>query len=167
MKKQLQLLLLCLLVSASVATAQALRPAILHKIDRTRLSVKIQLVGQNSIVFFEKSAPTTKRVLSRAIVWKIVYTNGTTQVITPIPDAAPTPALVLDEIILRDSTRRSGSILRRTSDSLYYAVPNSGTAASTAVLLSEVDRLKYADGRQEVIAPGTRCRSSPGTRTHQ
>lgn len=154
MKKQLQLLLLlCLLIAASVATAQTLRPAVLHKIDRTRLSVKIQLVGQNSIVFFEKSAPTTKRVLSRAKVWKIVYTNGTTQVITPIPDAAPTPAIVLDEIILRDSTKLSVSILRRTDDSLFYAVPNSGTAVPGAVLLSQVDRLKYANGRQETMAP--------------
>ncbi len=153
MKKQLQLLLLCLFVSAPAVTAQTLRPAVLHKIDRTRLSVKIQLVGQNSIVFFEKSAPTTKRVLSRAKVWKIVYTNGTTQVITPIPNATPTAVIALDEIILRDSTRLSGSILRRTNDSLFYAAPSSGTAAPKAVLLSQVDRLKYADGRQETIAP--------------
>ena len=153
MKKQLQLLLLCLLISVSAVTAQTLRPAILYKIDRTRLSVKIQLVGQTSIVFFEKSAPTTKRVLSRTNVWKIAYTNGTTQIITPLNDPAPAAVVALDEIILRDSTKLSGSILRRTADSLFYTAPGSGTAVPTAIRLSQIDRLNYADGRQEVIAP--------------
>lgn len=160
MKKQLLLVLLCLLGSGLAVTAQTLRPAILYKIDCTRLSVKIQSVGQTSIMYFEKSAPTTRRTISRARVWKIAFTNGTTQIITPIEEgqpvvaAAPAPAPVVaavapDQIMLKDKTVLSGTVLRRSTDSLFYQPAN---AAPMRVLLSQVDWIRYADGREEVIA---------------
>ena len=71
--------------------AQTLRPAVLHKLDRSSVPVKINSVNPTNIVYAEASAPTVKKVIARNQVWKIVYSNGTTQVITPLTSGKPKP----------------------------------------------------------------------------
>lgn len=144
MKIPLRFLIVCFWFVAQMAVAQILRPAVLHKLDKSSLPVKIDRVNPTNIVYVEASAPKVKKVIGRNQVWKIVYANGTTQVITPLTGtnykpnpvtaakmAADATALTPPETNRPDASATPAPTLATGSASPPTAAPSAPTSRST------------------------------------
>lgn len=131
------ILLLPLLMAAVAATAQTTAPRdVLHKTDRTTLEGRIDEVGDVNVFYFPASDLASRRMIARRLVWKIVFADGTTEVLnqpqaTPPaqPEAAlvnPTPSSAPVQTVLA-----TADWLRAGSRALSFSVTLSGESAST------------------------------------
>ena len=83
------ILLLPLLMAAVAAPAQTTAPRdVLHKTDRTTLEGRIDEVGDVNVFYFPASDLASRRMIARRLVWKIVFADGTTEVLNQ-PQATP------------------------------------------------------------------------------
>ncbi len=137
--------LLFLFLVSQLAAAQAPRTDVLYKLDKKPISVKVDELTDSTIVYFEPPTSKVKKKIARRQVWKIVFSDGSTELITPLTASKPTT----DQITLVDQTVVSGKVVRRDAQKLYYTKPNDPTKAQYALLLSRLDRVRYADGRVE------------------
>ncbi len=154
-----RLLLFALLLISGLTLAQTPRTDVIHKVDRTTVNVKIDELTDTGILYFEPSAPKAKKTIARSQVWKIVFSDGSTETITPIAGDKPGT----DQITLIDQTVVPGKVTRRDDRKVYYTKPNDPANTQYELLLSRIDRIRYTDGREEVFrkTPGGSVAASP------
>lgn len=135
------------LLVSSLSMAQSSSMDVIHKIDRSTVNAKIDELGDTEIIYFETSAPKTKKTISRSQVWKVVFSDGSTEIIT----TQVGQGVGTDQIVLIDQTIVPGKVTRRDERKLYYTKPNDPANTQYELLLSRLDRIQYADGREEVF----------------
>ena len=138
-----------LLLTSGIALAQATRTDVLHKLDRTTVNVKIDELTDTDIVYIEPAVPKVKKTIARNKVWKVVFSDGSTEVITPVAGAT---AAATDQIMLIDQTVVPGKVVRRDDRKLYYTKPNDPANTQYELLLTRIDRIQYASGRIETFS---------------
>ena len=171
MKKPLRFLIVYFWFMAQLTLAQTSRPAVLHKLNQSSVPVKIDKVNPTNIVYVEASAPTVKKVIARNQVWKIVYANGTTQVITPLTGAKPKPRPVTvtqsapavaaapkTSTTTPETDATPAPTLATGSASPAPSAPTSRSAASQATVFSvprddEFNRLQVSVGPEFSVFP--------------
>ena len=144
-----------LMLFGVVAFAQTPRTDMLHKIDRQTVEVKIDELTDTEIIYTEPGAPSVKKKIARSQVWKVVFGDGSTEMITPVATVGNTDgAGQADQITLLDNTTVSGKVTRRDDRKLYYTKPESPNGPPYELLLGRLDKITYADGREEVFGKG-------------
>ncbi|MEZ0540252.1 hypothetical protein [Fibrella arboris] len=86
----------------TVRPAQPAKPAqpvviykdMVYKLDKSTLAVKIDELTETGVVYREPANPTVKQTLPRAEVWKVVFSDGSVETISPLPEekVVTTPA---------------------------------------------------------------------------
>ena len=156
---KIHLLLVVLLLTARLALAQTPRPDVLHKIDRQTVNVKIDELTDTDVLYFEPATPSMKKKIARNQVWKIVFSDGSTEIITPLPGGT---ASTVDQIILTDQTIVQGKVSRRDDRKLYYTKPETPNGPQYELLLSRLDRIRYANGKEELFSKAVGVSPSGG-----
>lgn len=152
------LLFLALLTSRRPASAQTgAGRDVLHKLDRTTFAGRVDEIGDTEVVFFENAAPTTPKVIAKQFVWKIVFADGTTEVVNePSPKA---PAVIStatsnrpDLLVLRGGDRLIEAKVEAVEDGTIRYRRFGETGGKTYTLATgKVQRIRYGDGREETF----------------
>ncbi|GAB3504507.1 hypothetical protein GCM10027341_34910 [Spirosoma knui] len=135
------------LYAGSVALAQTSPTDVLYKVDHSTINVKIDELTDTDVVYFESTAPTVKKTVTRSQIWKIVFRDGSTEVIT----AQPGKTATTDQITLVDRTIINGKVGQRDERKLYYTKASDPTNTQYELLLTRLDRIRYVDGREEIF----------------
>ncbi|MBD2751845.1 porin family protein [Spirosoma validum] len=147
---KIRLLFFILFLTVQLALGQTTRSDVLHKLDRQTVNVKIDELTDTEVIYFEPTAPKAKKKIARSQVWKIVFSDGSTEVLTPLPDGVSTTSKV-DQITLIDQTVVQGKVSRRDDRKLYYTKPETPDGPQYELLLSRLDHIRYADGKEETF----------------
>jgi opacity protein-like surface antigen len=147
-----------LLLVGSLSLAQTTRTDVIQKIDGSIIRGKVNKLTDSGIVYTGTSLPKTQKIIPRRQVWKIVFGDGRTEIITP----RAVQRVATDKLVLTDKTVVVGKETRRDEVKLYYTRPNDPANTQRELLLSQLDRIQYADGREEII-PKPAVASAPAT----
>ncbi|GAB4025614.1 hypothetical protein [Spirosoma koreense] len=154
-----------LLIVSSLALAQSSRTDALYKLDRTSIDVKIDELTDTDVIYVDPATPKVKKTIARRQVWKIVFSDGSTETITPLTDKTTDT----DQITLIDQTTVQGNVTRRDDRKLYYTKPNDPTNTQYELLLSRLGRIHYATGKDEVFSKtgGNAVNNQPAIRAEK
>ncbi|WP_020607109.1 hypothetical protein [Spirosoma spitsbergense] len=147
-----------LLLVGGLSLAQTTRTDVIQKIDGNIIRGKVNKLTDSGIVYTGTSLPKTQKIIPRRQVWKIVFGDGRTEIITP----RAVQRVATDKLVLTDKTVVVGKVTRRDEVKLYYTRPNDPANTQRELLLSQLDRIQYADGREEII-PKPAVASAPAT----
>ncbi|MCX6214605.1 hypothetical protein [Spirosoma sp.] len=116
----MKIVLFCwLLLVSSLTWAQTSKTDVLYKLDRSPINVKIDELTDTDIVYMEPSAPQLKKTIARTQVWKIVFSDGSTEIITPpagqVPTGTTTPQPTATAAPVPDRTRPTPTLSENDS----------------------------------------------------
>lgn len=91
----------------------------LYKLDKSSLMVKIDELTETGVVYREPASPMIKQTLPRAQVWKVVFSDTSVEIITPLPEdgAAVTSATAATQTAPASATQ----VTQATSQTDYKA----------------------------------------------
>jgi hypothetical protein len=148
-------LLLVLLVATRPLTAQTTAGRdVLHKLDRATLTGRVDEIGDTYVTYFEVTAPTAPKTIAKSLLWKIVFADGTTEVLNALP---ATPASVAevrrpDLLMLRGGDRVIEAHVEAVEDGTIRYRRFGETGGKTYTLATgKVQRIRYGDGREETF----------------
>ena len=152
------LLLGWLLLVGSLSLAQTTRTDLIYKIDGSTIKGKVDKLTDAGIIYTGTTLPKSQKMIPRRQVSKIAFGDGRMVIITP----KAVSGMATDKITLTDQTVVTGKVIRRDDLKLYYTKSNDPTNTQQELSLSQLDRIQYADGREDTISKPSAV-STPAT----
>lgn len=161
-----RLLVLLLVGVGALAKAQApTRPDVLHRLDRTTLAGRVDEIGDGDVIFYETASPKTKKTIARSQVWKIVFADGSVEVLNgtasappsvaarqPQPTSPPKATTRPDLIRLRGGDRVIEAFVESVDErNVQYRRATEPAGKIYTLAVGKVELIRYGDGREETF----------------
>ncbi|GAB4025616.1 hypothetical protein [Spirosoma koreense] len=106
-----------LLVDLPSAIAQTRGTDALYKLDRSVVQAKINEVTATDVFYTEPTSPTTTRKIRKADLWKIVFSDGSTDVFNSPATGQTSGAASQKPAVVRSESNRAYSNVSSTNES--------------------------------------------------